>query len=97
MVNSVCLCSYIRNEKDLSSKYYDPEFCRKHSHHEHRTDKPRRLSTHEKDDRDRDSRKHGSTSYQRGIYSHSNTIAGPTLPNRQDLQLQKGIHKTQYH
>jgi len=73
-----------RNERELSSKYYDPELRRRldsHSKHE-------RHSSHEQ----REKRSpEPSRSQGHGVYPHSDeVIVGPTLPSRQDLQLQKG-------
>ena len=74
-----------RNEGDLPSKYYDPENNRKHSERRGSHDNhSRRHSSHDKE------RQHSNTHSREGVYPRSSDIVGPTLPTREDIQLQKG-------
>ena len=83
-----------RNEGDLSSKYYDPEYKRKHQSSEKRKshdENTKRRHSNEKHDLHDKERKRS----REGIYPRSTEILGPTLPTHQDLQLQKGTPSPQ--
>ena len=69
-----------RNEGDLSSKYYDPELIRKRRHSSHSSHERHRTHSPEK-----------SRTQTSAVYPRHSKIVGPTLPSREDLQLQKGI------
>jgi len=72
-----------RNEGKLSSKYYDPELRRRLDHD---TEDETQWSHNHKDKSSEGSRSRGH-----GIYPRSDDIVvGPTLPSREDLQLQEG-------
>src|SRR5271170_261698 len=73
-----------RNEGQLSSKYYDPELRRRLDSDA----KFERRSSHDQKDKSSE----GSGSRGHGVYPRSDhVVVGPTLPSREDLQLQKGI------
>src|SRR5947207_7850549 len=76
----------VRNEGDLSSKYYDPENNRKSSEQRSSHDD----HSHRRTSHDRE-RRRSNTHSREGVYPRSSNILGPTLPTREDLQLQKGI------
>jgi len=72
-----------RNEGELSSKYYDPELRRRLDS----DTKHERRSSHDHKDKSSE----GSLSRGHGVYPRlDDVIVGPTLPSREDLQLQKG-------